>query len=161
MLLILFQFPEFCFFHPDIDFKLQFYEHEADFEKLVAMAREDPQMTRIAEDFTWLDTDVSWPRDNIGISNERWDEYRKLFRKVGAHDGIVNRPDISQVIFLIVEQGIVPAGQAKGIVYSYKPVIPVLSSLDRRPPWEMYDSKGDITAYTRITGNWYIYFEDW
>ena len=72
----------------DAALKRLFVAHRTDFDKLVAMATEDARLTRIAPDFTWLDDDVAWPRKNGGISKQRWDEYRRLFHRVGVSEGI-------------------------------------------------------------------------
>ena len=60
--------------------RARFLANRVDFERLVAMSDEDSHLTRIAPDFTWLDDDVSWPRRNVGISEQRWNDYRELFR---------------------------------------------------------------------------------
>src|SRR5215475_5418079 len=64
----------------DADLEERFKERRTEFDALLLMAQQDAHMARVARDFTWLTTDVSWPRENIGISAERWSEYRRLFR---------------------------------------------------------------------------------
>ena len=141
----------------------RFIAHRTDFEKLVVMANEDSQLTRIAPNFTWLKNDVSWPRKNVGISQQRWNEYRQIFRRVGASDGIEKGKNPNRVIFPIVYGGLVPSGFTKGLIYSQSPLSPILSSLDKRPP-DKYWTGSDhshVLVYKPIEDHWYIYYEQW
>lgn len=145
----------------DAALKSHFLKHRQDLETLVAMANEDVHLTRIAPDFTWLDDDVSWPRKNVGISEERWNEHRELFRSVNAPSGITNDSGNAKVLFPIVLAGMVPAGYVKGLVYSATPLTPVLKSLDQRPPDQYWDNRDHVLVYKLIEDHWYIYYEQW
>lgn len=145
----------------DAALKSHFAKHRADFERLVAMANEDAHLTRIAPDFTWLDDDVSCPRKNVGISEERWNEYRRLFRSVNVPSGITNDIRNSRVLFPIVVAGMVPAGYEKGLIYSATPLTPVLKSLDERPSDQYWDDRGHVLVYKPISDHWYIFYEQW
>jgi hypothetical protein len=150
-------------FPPDEALRARFIDHRADFEKLVAMANEDSQLDRIAPDFTWLEDDVSWPRKDVGISEQRWNDYRQLFQKVGASDGILEGVNHAQIIFPIKSVGLVPSGSEKGLVYSQTPLSPVLKSLDKSPPDKFYDGpdRSHVLVYRPIEDHWYIYYEEW
>jgi hypothetical protein len=124
------------------------------------MAEEDTHVIRIAGDFTWLDTDVSWPRKDVGISDQRWEQYRTLFRKAGVPNGISKDPESFKVFFPIASRGLVPTGQEKGIVYSRAALTPVLKSLDQTPPAELYE-KGHVLVFKPIKGHWYLYYQEW
>jgi hypothetical protein len=141
----------------------RFLTHRADFERLVAMANEDNRLTRISPDFTWLDDDVAWPRKDAGISGERWNDYRKIFQRVGASEGIVKGANPTRIIFPIMSRGLVPAGAEKGLVYSQASLNPVLQSLDKRPPDKLFDGpdRSHVLVYKPIDKNWYIYYERW
>jgi hypothetical protein len=143
--------------------RARFFAHRADFERLVAMANEDSHLDRIAPDFTWLEDDASWPRKDVGISEQRWNDYRQEFRRVGAPDGIIKGVDPTRIIFPIVSRGLVPAGSEKGLVYSQAPLTPVLKSLDKRPPDELWDGpdRTHVLVYKPIYEHWYIYYEQW
>jgi len=143
--------------------RARFFAHRADFERLVAMANEDNHLIRIAPDFTWLDDDSSWPRKDVGISVQRWNDYRQLFRSVGATDGVIKRDSPPRIIFPITSGGLVPSGFAKGLVYSQMPLSPVLKSLDKRFPDELRDGpdRSHILVYKPIADHWYIYYEQW
>jgi hypothetical protein len=143
--------------------RARFFAHRADFEKLAAMANEDSRLTRIAPDFTWLDDEVAWPRKNVGISEQRWTEYKQIFRRVGASDGIAKGTEPTRIIFPIMSIGLVPTGFAKGIVYSEAPLSPVLESLNDRPLHQKGTGpdSSHVLVYKPIENHWYIYYEQW
>ena len=143
--------------------RARFLSHRVDFERLAAMANEDSQLTRIAPNFTWLDDDVAWPRTNVGISDVRWNDYRRLFGKAGASRGILKGTNPDRIIFPIASEGLAPTGFAKGLVYSQTPLTPALKSLDKRPPDKLLDGpdRSHLLAYKPISDHWYIYYEQW
>ena len=150
-------------FPTDQTLRASLLTHRVDFERIVAMAKEDNRLSRIADDFTWLNDDVAWPRKDVGISNERWNDYRQEFRKVGASVGIIKRDKPTRIIIPITSTGLVPSGSEKGLVYSQAPLTPVLNSLDRRPSQELGDGPdhSHVLAYKPIDDHWYIYYEEW
>lgn len=133
-----------------------FYEHQEQFEQLVTMSQQDAKVVRIADDFTWLDDDYGWPRppSRLGFSEQRWDDYRRLFRETGVKDRLARGED-GEVFFYYWTFGIVPSGAGKGYVYSTVPLAPLLVSLDEIPP------STDVrhTVYRRVSGNWYLFYE--
>jgi hypothetical protein len=143
--------------------RARFFAHRADFERLVAMANEDNRLIRIAPDFTWLDDDVAWPRKDVGITEERWNDYRLLFQSVGATKGIAKGTNPNRIIFPIMSEGLVPAGLEKGLVYSQATLNPVLKSLDKEPPDKLWDGPdhNHVLVYKPIEDHWYIYYEQW
>jgi hypothetical protein len=150
-------------FPTDESLHARFLAHRVDFETLVAMAKEDNRLSRIAPGFTWLNDDVAWPRKDVGISEERWNGYRQEFRSVGALEGILKGNNPTRIIFPITSRGLVPAGSEKGLVYSEAPLTPVLKSLNKRPPGELWDGpdRSHVVAYKPIDDHWYIYYEQW
>lgn len=147
-------------FPSDATLTRQFLARRADFERLAAMAAQDIHLVRIANDFTWLDTNASWPRKDVGISVARWDEYKRLFERAGLSNGISKDVDPPRLFFHIAARGLVTTGDEKGIVYSRVALQPLLQSLDKRPPDNLYQD-GHVTAYKRIDQNWYIYYRAW
>jgi hypothetical protein len=143
--------------------RARFLAHRADFERLVVMANEDTHLIRIAPDFTWLDDDSAWPRKNVGFSEQRWNDYRQIFRRVGATEGILNYNHPTLILFPIVSTGLVPTGTNKGLAYSEVPLNPILKSLDQEPPDNLRDGRDrtHVRAYKPIDKNWYIYYEEW
>ncbi len=141
--------------HPsDQSLEKLFAANEADFEKLVRMSNEDSHVVRIASDFTWLDNNAGWPRpeSELGFSNQRWNEYRSFFSKLGLKSGILNyQPDL--ILFLASSKGLVTGGSSKGYAYSLKRPEVIIESLDK-PDF----SKSRI-VYKRLKGNWYLFYE--
>jgi hypothetical protein len=143
--------------------RAHFLANDTGFERLVVMAQEDNHLTRIAPDFTWLDDDVAWPRKNVGISEQRWNDYRKLFRAVGASDGILRYSNPTLILFPITSIGSVPSGVEKGLAYSQVSLSPVLKSLDERPPKEFWNGPdcSHLLVYKPFEDHWYIYCREW
>ena len=150
-------------FPSDAAMRTRFFAHHTDFERLVAMANEDSHLTRIAPKFTWLENDVAWPRKNAGISKQRWNEYRRLFRRLGASEGILENTDPRRIFFPITSAGLVPGGCEKGFVYSKEPLTPVLKSLDGRIPNKYWNGPdhSHVLVYKPIAPHWYSYYEQW
>ena len=146
-------------YRSDSALKRQFAKHKREFEELVKMAQQDVHLVRIAEDFTRLDTDWSWPRKNVGISEERWNEYRRLFHRAELSDGI--ETEENTIFFLVSASGSVVSGWGKGLAYSPVGLTPVLNSLDEKPPGRLFDKKGHVLVFRPLQPHWYIYYEEW
>jgi len=78
-------------------------KNEAAFKRLVQMSNQDSNVTRIAYDFTRLETNWAWPRPDslLGFSKERWDEYRKLFNKLDLPSGLGRANDWPSPLILL------------------------------------------------------------
>lgn len=129
-----------------------FQNNEADFERLRQMVITDSEIMRIDYDFTWLKDDVTFPRpkSDKDLSEQRWDEYREVFKKLKLDNGIVNY-ESKKIIFFSVG--------AKDYMYASEEPSPLLDSLDQpnfnRPEFEGKSSK---TLYRKLKGNWYLYY---
>ncbi|HEV7683811.1 MAG TPA: hypothetical protein VGO68_16905 [Pyrinomonadaceae bacterium] len=141
--------------HPlDQELEANFLKHEADFELLARMAKEDANVVRIAPDFTWLTNNAAWPRPQsaLGFTSDRWEAYRTLFSKLDLPAGIVNyQPDT--IMFLASTRGLVTGGSAKGYAYSIKDPVPIVES------FENVSFKDSRIAYKRLKGHWYLFYE--
>ena len=133
----------------DAKLKELFYAHRDDFNKLVQMSEQDVRVVRIDFDFNIMDTD-SGPQKNVGLSPERWQEYRVLFQKLGLKGGL-ERPENtrSTILFYAQCEGSAVDGDCKGIAYSNKPVAPTQNSLDSMPR--------DGTFYVPLSPSWYLF----
>lgn len=144
--------------HPSDDSLIQnFQNHEAEFERLVRMAKEDSHVIRIASDFTWTDKNAAWPRpeSELGFSTERWNEYRSLFKKLDLKAGILNyQPDL--VYLTASTQGLLTGGSGKGYAYSLKEPSPIVESLDNVS--FKGSEKSMNFAYRKLKGNWYLFY---
>lgn len=145
--------------HPsDSDLEENFYRHEADFNRLIEMSNEDARVLRISPDFTHISRgDGLGPDSDVGFTKERWQEYRRLFSKLGL-DGGLTRSEHPHVIVILWASGsgIVGHGSAKGYAYSTKEPSPLVDSAGRFP---VPPGNGGH-VYKRIKQNWYIYY-DW
>lgn len=135
-----------------------FYKHEAELDRLAQMAIEDADMIRIAPDFTHHEksADAFASKAEYGFSDERWNEYKQLFIRIGKNNGILNyQPD--QMFVLSSSRGLVTGGSSKGIAYSPKEPSPLFESLENV---EFSNSNKSINyAYKRLKGNWYLFYK--
>jgi hypothetical protein len=131
-----------------------FAANQPEFEKLISMANEDSHVVRIASDFTWLDTSAAWPRpeSELGFSNQRWDEYRRLFSKLGLTSGLVNDAP-GFVLFFASSKGLVTGGSTKGYAYCATEPKFIVDSLDH-PSF-----KDSSILYKKLKGNWYLFYQ--
>lgn len=144
----------------DAGLRSLFFKHRHSFEKLAAMAQEDNHLVRIAPDFTWLDNDYAWPRKNIGISEQRWNEYRVLFRRTHVSDGILKDINPPRIYFPVETYGLVPTGFEKGFAYSQASLHPLLRTLDKKPPDKLWHGS-HLLVYESLDGHWYLFYQQW
>lgn len=143
--------------HPaDHELEAMFKAHQEEFETLVKMSDVDERVIRIAPDFTWLKTNVNWPRPESewGISKERWDEYRRLFKVVKLQDGLDRDEKGDRVYFIASSQGLITNGSAKGYAFARVDVNPLVQSLDTPTSWP----RDKRVFYKRLSDNWYLFF---
>jgi hypothetical protein len=142
-----------------------FQRHPNVFEALRAMAEQDSGVIRIASDFTWLENNTKWPREDVGFSETRWNDYRKLFTKLSLHEGIVRTKDFQRAIFFIAQtRGLCTGGSSDGYVYSSIPLSPLVKSPadalnagTRQNPGKHYSY-----VFKTLAANWYTFYEvDW
>jgi len=144
--------------------KRQFNRHKGELEELASMAKEDSVMSRIAFDFTWRQDSVAWPRPESewGITRDRWDQYRKLFRQVGVSAGFV-QDENGNVYFLVHTEGSVVGGASKGFVYCRTTEASLNTYSACREGHDFGrsdDGKGNGNEYHRLSQGWYLY-SDW
>ena len=133
-------------------------------EGLRTMAVQDAHLIRVATDFTWLDTDTKWPRENVGISEVRWDEYRSAFKKLSLSEGIVRTEDFPGAIFFITRvKGLCTGGSSAGYVFSTTPLTPTARSpQDDLDAARKNPSKHYAYVFKLLKPNWYAFYEiDW
>jgi hypothetical protein len=140
----------------DEDLQQRFRTHQADFDKLIQMSDADGHVTVIRSNITRLDTDWSWPRQNVGFSDDRWNEYRRMFRQLKI-DGLTRAESPARVAVVVYASDGVLVGSEKGLVYSVEPLTPISSSLDQFPRDPYVKNRGYALVYKPLGGNWYIY----
>lgn len=114
----------------------------------------------IRSKFTYLATDASWPRTDIGFSQDRWNEYRDLFRELNI-DGVTRRTDYPSSVFIdVYVSGGVLGSSAKGYVYSKGPLDPLTQSLDPMPTDLYKKNKGHAIVFESLAPDWYMFREE-
>lgn len=142
-----------------------FLRDAEELERLRTMAVQDVHLIRIAADFTWLDKDTKWPRENVGFSEARWSEYRSAFKKLSLSEGIVRTEDFPDAIFFIARvKGLCTGGSSAGYVFSTTP----LTSTARSPQDDLdaearkNPSRHYAYVFKPLKTNWYAFYEiDW
>ncbi len=92
---------------------------------------------------------------NLGFSQERWDEYRNLFIKLGLKNGLVRYSEVGRIEFFAESEGLLTRSRSKGYVYSPSELSPLDDSLEGL---DMTTVMGD-RAYRRLSHNWYVYIQ--
>jgi len=147
----------------------KFYQYRGDLESLSSMAHADSNLSRIADDFIWRWNTVAWPRPESewGITAARWNEYRKLFRKLGLRGG-VEKDSEGNLYFISHTEGSVVSGMSKGFVHCEKMSLSgttvahnhYLPCTEKGESGKVEDAKGHGSEYRRLYDDWYI-FSDW
>ena len=149
----------------DSDLEPNFARNTGAFENLLKMAEQDGNLTRIATDYTWLTNDTKWPRDDVGLTSSRWDEYRVRFKALSLVDGIVRSRDFPGAIFFVSHSnGLCTGGSSVGYVYSTTVLTPAASSPAEALDSEARKEPGRHYAYVfkSLNHNWYTFYEiDW
>jgi hypothetical protein len=134
-------------------------------DRLRTMAEQDQHLIRIALDFTLLDTDTKWPRENVGLSEARWNEYRSAFKKLSLSEGIVRTEDFPGSLFFIARaKGLCTGGSSAGYVYSTAPLTPTAKSPQDDLDAEARKNPSRHYAYVfrPLKANWYAFYQiDW
>ena len=90
-----------------------FTAHRTEFENLVQMAEIDKTVTRIGPDFTWIAGNSKWPRDTLGFSTQRWEQYKTLFRTLEIQEGILRSDDEpDQIVIVAKARGLCTGGNS-------------------------------------------------
>lgn len=147
------------------ELETQFVPNADGLEQLRVMAVQDQRLVRIADDFTYLDNESKWPRQNVGITESRWNEYRSIFHKLSLKEGIVRTEDFPHAIFFVaVARGLCTGGSSAGYVYSTEKLSPVSDSPTQTLDSDAREKPGRHYAYAfrELKPNWYVFYElDW
>lgn len=129
-----------------------FRSNREDFEKLRRMSDEDSKVVRIAYDFTWVgDPEPGVDMTQPGFSEERWDDYKTIFRRIHL-DGGISRGRDGSVWFDAYSFGLGVSGLRKGYVFSKSPLDCTNTSLD--PP---KIREGGNRECKELAENWYLF----
>lgn len=128
----------------------QFQSHRSEFNHLLQMFVADKELGRVAYNFTRPANPAE-----IGISEQRLQEYKQLFDKLGLTAGIEGYDEKEVIWFIASTQGLGVSGSAKGFTYLEKPPSLLVDSLDG---YRSKDGKS-FTAFRHLEGKWYLYLD--
>lgn len=137
-----------CGVKSEVDLRQQFYAHKEVVSQILEMQRHDAKVIRIAPEFTRLENDWSWPRKDIGFSEERWNSYRALFRRAGIVDGI--QSDDGYVFYFVSSEGLAVNGTSRGFVFTNTPPKNVATNFGACPT-------GKDPCYVLLEDPWYLF----
>jgi hypothetical protein len=96
----------------------RFPHQRPELETILAMSDHDAQLTRI--DPTWLMTRnrqyLAYSTET-GITEQRWDEYRRLFAQTGITQGIQRDPETGDAFIIVGSFGLLDSGYSNGYLY--------------------------------------------
>ena len=126
-----------------------FEAKRAVFECLVAMAKEDAQLQRLATEFSRPDDPGT-----VGVSAERVALYRQLFKEAGTPLGFYNFP--GPIHFVFHASGMSVSGSGRGFVYGNAPQVAdeIDGDLEQAAAGE-----NRIYLARKIAPNWWITLE--
>ncbi len=132
-----------------------------DLEKILAMSDQDAQLAVI--DPSWLmkfdGPELLGYSPESGISAERWDEYRRVFRRIGATQGIRRSAPKGDAFIIIKSFGILANGISSGYLYcapraqhQYAPC----SSAEQQGK-HPYSPGDEAYEFIKVTDRWFAY----
>jgi hypothetical protein len=135
----------------------RFREHKPDFERLRDMFLEDKVFARIGGDFVWAANPSSNPWEDhktLGITDERMDEYHRLFAKIKCPKGIGGTSNY--VFFCADSWGFAGKGPRKEFVWTTEKPKLIVPSLNQWKPPRSSPYGERVSAYRYIEDNWYL-----
>jgi hypothetical protein len=146
-----------CGLTSDSRLETVFRKNQPDFDRLVAMSQQDTGFRVIASSFTH-----AYSPDGAALSQDRWNEYRRLFSKLGISGGLAHSDSLKAAVFFLADgRGLfVTNGLYKGYAYCETPPFPMVNSVDAMPR-NLYDKNGHAIAFKALGGNWYLYREEY
>jgi hypothetical protein len=129
-----------------------FESHKADFNRMLQMINEDKGLDRV--DYNW--TAPENPQ-SVGISQNRIDEYRSLFRRAGVPRGFSAFKTKDYVEFIASSQGLAVGGSSKGYLYAKDPPPRLTENIEKYRAQENKYSPA-FPVYRHIEGNWYLFY---
>lgn len=146
----------------DTTLRSQFESHRSELDALARMSQEDADGIRITDNFKRLENNWGWarPKSKRGMTREKWNEYRRLFREV-ALSGF-DKDRVGNVYF-VAATDFVAGGTTKGFVHCIhfgdrdKTFLPCI---EQREPGQVEEAGDKGYSYRKLGQNWYI-FETW
>ena len=135
----------------------QWRDHRKEFDETLQMFLADTALGRVAPDFTRPEDPTT-----IGVRPERIARYRQLLRSAGVASGIEGYAPKNMVWYRVSDRGLSISGSSKGIIWrSETPGAPdlLLDDLDAFLAKTFPGHHRSFTAYQRLEGNWYLYYD--
>jgi hypothetical protein len=132
----------------------QWRDHRADLEKLVSMIKADTELHRVAPDFTRPDNLAA-----AGVDEKRLEEYRHLIKQTGVKSGIESYGAKETIWFHVSALGLSVSGSSKGFAFVDGDPETVVPDLDAHILQSHKEHAPSFTAFQRIDGNWYLYYD--
>ena len=129
--------------HPtDETLVARFFEREAEFERLLAMVREDGGQVIYR---TWT--------ENPHVSRARGREYRSTMKRLSVQT-LIAWDEPQRVRLFASSLGLSVSGSSKGFVYLERKPDSHLEDLDHYRP-----RSADFEVYRHLKGNWYLFLD--
>jgi len=136
----------------------KFRAHEADFNKLVNLFREDAKLDSVDESAAYLPGNQPGALPKAELILQRMDEYRQLLKKTGVQKILRHSDSISLIVWR-GWNGVDPGNfKAKDYVYSEIPRKPMAESLDQREKLLIDGSSPEV--YKKIADHWYLEYSE-
>jgi hypothetical protein len=139
---------------------MNFPGERKELEAIIAMLDQDAQMAVI--DPTWLELQgQNFPSSDkaVGISEARWNEYRRIFRRNGITQGIRRYASGGDAFIIVKSFGMLNRGYSNGYLYcvpgaDHNAYLPCSSKEQRGK-----QSGTDGYEFIKLTDRWYAYRE--
>ncbi|PKQ00491.1 MAG: hypothetical protein CVT74_03610 [Alphaproteobacteria bacterium HGW-Alphaproteobacteria-13] len=147
--------------HPsDREMLAEFQDNRAIFSDLLKMIGDEKRVTRIGDNFIWIDgmTSVSGTDRPRYLPDDRLKRYRALFKALKLESGVI-RHDDGSVGFIRSSSGIVTSGSSKEFIWSKHIGDAVMPPSDKRTLEDACIPKTGCRSIRRIAPEWYIAFD--
>ena len=142
--------------HQENQMRGQFSQHFDIFVELVAMHKQDEKLSVIDPKWTQIDLPARAKSElegrNVGLSESRWNAYKRLFIQAGVNDGLRRHYTLGQEepIALLFFRGLGSFG------FAYKEKVPARVFKSFQECREItFDDK--FRCYVFLRKNWYMY----
>ena len=146
---------------PSVETLARRFPHEQkDLETIVAWSDQDKEMAVI--DPAWLELQGAYAPSSsepVGISQARWQGYRRIFRKNGIDQGVRRYSSGGDVFIIVRSVGILDNGYSDGYLYCVPGVEHHYAPCSSTEQTGRHDRSGGEGAYEfiKLTDHWYAF----
>jgi len=149
-----------------------FKKHEAQFEQLPAMAKQDSRV-RLVQDFMvglhqggptapyiYVHRDKSWPAEaQLIFSQERWSEYLSIFEMLGLEGGMDRKSEFPHAVFFTASLNVSELEDYQWAIvrkgYAY---VPGGIESDLRDSLDNIHLNRPAVVYRKLQDRWYLFY---